>query len=66
MTTATLATPRHADKASDLAEEIKLLEARLHTVGLDGDCAYERALSKVYDSLLIQRRRQLASLLASA
>ena len=52
------------DRATDLAEEIKLLENRLETMGLDGDCAYERALSKVYDSLLIQRRRQLASLLA--
>ena len=52
-------------QASDLAEEIKLLENRLHTMGLDGDCAYERALSKVYDSLLIQRRRQLATVLAA-
>ena len=56
----------HTNRASDLAQEIALLETRLKTVGMDGDCAYERALSKVYDSLLIQRRRQLASLLASA
>lgn len=66
MTTETLGNRYHSDQASDLEKEIALLEARLKSVGMDGDCAYERALSKVYDSLLIQRRRQLASLLASA
>lgn len=66
MTMETLEKTHHADPASDLAEEIELLEARLKTMGMDGDCAYERALSKVYDSLLIERRRKLASLLASA
>jgi len=53
-------------QVDEIAEEIAMLEARLHSVGLDGDCAYERALSKVYDALLVQRRRQLASLLTSA
>ncbi|WJW75017.1 hypothetical protein QVG61_10985 [Thiohalobacter sp. IOR34] len=51
--------------AKHLREEIALLEARLSTLGLDGDCAYERALSGAYSRLLEERRSQLAALRAA-
>mgnify|MGYP005845361007 CR=1 FL=1 len=46
----------------EIRQEITQLERRLRSMGLDGDCAYERALSQAYDALLIQKRRQLAAL----
>lgn len=45
-----------------LREEIALLERRLDDMGVDGDCAYERAMSKVYTSLVSSRKQQLAAL----
>ena len=48
-----------------LRSEIDLLEARLVSMGLDGDCAYERAMSRVYDRLLKERKRQLAAIRAA-
>ena len=53
--------PHHRSMAS-LLEEIRALESRLAAVGLDGDCAYERALSQIYDRLLRERRDQLAAI----
>lgn len=46
----------------ELQQEIRMLEKRLRTMGLDGDCAYERALSQVYDALLLQKRQQLEAM----
>ena len=45
-----------------LQEEIAVLERRLDAMGLDGDCAYERAISKVYINLVASRKQQLAAL----
>lgn len=45
-----------------LQEEIAVLERRLDDMGLDGDCAYERAISKVYINLVASRKQQLAAL----
>lgn len=45
-----------------LQEEIAVLERRLDAMGLDGDCAYERAISKVYIDLVATRKQQLAAL----
>jgi hypothetical protein len=45
-----------------LQEEIAVLERRLDAMGLDGDCAYERAISKVYIDLVADRKQQLAAL----
>lgn len=48
-----------------LSEEIVLLAERLRRFGGDGDCAYERALSRLYRSLVDQRLQQLADLRAA-
>jgi hypothetical protein len=45
-----------------LRQEIAFFEARLTEMGEQGDCAYERALSKAYQVLLQERRNQLAAL----
>lgn len=47
---------------AQLQEEISTLERRLEDMGMDGDCAYERAISKVYISLVARRKAQLAAL----
>lgn len=52
-------------RAADfLRQEIAFFEARLHEMGEQGDCAYERALSRAYETLLDERRHQLARLQA--
>lgn len=56
------AAPFHRPCPQALRLEIAQLERRLRTVGLDGDCAYERALSQAYDALLLQKRRELAAI----
>lgn len=43
-----------------LRQEIAFFEGRLIEMGEAGDCAYERALSKVYQALLAERKHQLA------
>ncbi len=48
--------------ADYLRQEIAFLEARLHEMGDNGDCAYEHALSRAYKVLLLERRAQLAKL----
>ncbi len=56
-------TPSNAHAAHHIREEIAYLEARLIRMGHDGDCAYEKRLSKHYHLLLEQRRKQLRELL---
>ncbi len=45
-----------------ICEDIDFLERRLEQMGYDGDCAYERAMSRVYEELLMKRRRALRDL----
>ena len=47
-----------------LRQEIAFFETRLHEMGEQGDCAYERALSRAYEALLRERRTQLDQLQA--
>lgn len=42
-----------------LEEEIRYMELRLTEIGFDGDCAYERAMSKFYRQQIATRREQL-------
>jgi len=51
------------DRARQLAEEIARLEERLQDMGMDGDCAYERAMVRLYVDMVDDRRRQLVALL---
>ena len=53
------------DRATELLEEIAILQNRLHEMGMDGDCAYERAMSRLYLGMVEERRKQLADLYAS-
>lgn len=45
-----------------LKKDIAYFEARLEELGQSGDCAYEKAMVRVYDSMLEDRRRILAQL----
>lgn len=50
-------------RAADyLRQEIAFFESRLHEMGAQGDCAYEHALSRAYETLLHERRQQLTQL----
>jgi hypothetical protein len=49
-------------RALDLLEEIALLEERRRLMGEDGDCAYERAISRLYQSMVAERWQLLAVL----
>jgi hypothetical protein len=51
-----------SDQTLKLLEEIATLESRLEDMGIDGDCAYERAMSRVYTDMVQDRKRQLAAL----
>ena len=51
-----------SDQTLNLLEEIAALENRLEDMGIDGDCAYERAMSRVYTDMVQDRKRQLAAL----
>lgn len=42
--------------------ELQLFERQLQRYSEEGDCAYERALSRLYLRLFEQRRRQLDAL----
>jgi len=46
----------------EIMEEIATLESRLEDMGMDGDCAYEHAMSRVYIGMVEERKRQLAEL----
>jgi len=48
----------HSDSRARLQAGIRYLESRLAEMGQDGDCAYERAMAKVFREQL-QLRRQL-------
>jgi hypothetical protein len=50
------------DQTLQLIEEIAALESRLEDMGMDGDCAYERAISRVYAVMVEERKQQLAAL----
>ena len=54
------------DRARELVEEIAALEQRLHSMGMDGDCAYERAISKLYHGMIKKRKQRLAELRVSS
>ena len=58
----TSATPDRDHSYSRLVEEIAYLEARLITIGQNGDCAYEKAMARSYRELLRQRRCDLMTL----
>ena len=45
-----------------LEEEIQYMEVRLNEIGFEGDCAYERAMSKFYRAQIASRLAQLAQL----
>lgn len=53
------------DDQEGIHQEIVTLEKRLQKLGLDGDCAYERAMSKVYQELVTDRKERLAALRAA-
>ena len=48
-----------------LKEEIRYMEARLDEIGFEGDCAYERAMSRFFLEQIASRRRQLAGMKSS-
>jgi hypothetical protein len=50
---------------AQLREEITLLERRIRLMGEDGDCAYERAMSMLYQRMVAERWRQIALLESS-
>jgi hypothetical protein len=50
---------------AQLREEITLLERRIRLMGEDGDCAYERAMSTLYQRMVAERWRQIALLESS-
>lgn len=50
------------EQALQLQDEIATLESRLNEMGIDGDCAYERAMSRLYTGMVEDRKRRLASL----
>lgn len=45
-----------------LREEIQYMETRLCEIGFEGDCAYERAMSKFYQEQIETRKQRLARL----
>jgi hypothetical protein len=45
-----------------LREEIRYMEARLDEIGFEGDCAYERAMSRFFLEQIAFRRQQLAGM----
>lgn len=50
------------DDRMRIEEEIQFMETRLEEMGFEGDCAYERAMSKFYQQQLAVRRAQIAGL----
>ena len=45
-----------------LVEEIAILQRRLELMGMDGDCAYEHAISRLYQAIVEVRKQQLTAL----
>ncbi len=56
----------HDLTTEQLKELTDYLEQRLSSMGTDGDCAYERALTRVYHQLLDRLREHLDAPKASA
>ena len=54
--------PAGGPETARLREEIEVLEQRLHCMGEDGDCAYERAMSTLYRGMVEERRLRLTAL----
>lgn len=56
--------PRPAVHASSDPErvraEIAYMESRLEEIGFEGDCGYERAMIKLFEEQIVQRRAWLA------
>lgn len=52
-------TSLHRYTHKEILKEISFFEARLKTVGHDGDCGYEQALAEMYHVLIKQRRDML-------
>jgi hypothetical protein len=46
----------------ELLDEIAILQRRLELMGMEGDCAYERAISKLYQGMVKKRKQQLTAL----
>lgn len=49
------------DQTLRLQDEIATLEYRLAEMGMDGDCAYERAMSRLYARMVDDLKRRLAA-----
>ena len=49
-------------RALELLEEIEILQRRLEVMGMDGDCAYEHAISSLYQRMVEERQAQLKAL----
>ena len=56
----TLENSHALDDRTRIEEEILFMESRLEEMGFEGDCAYERAMSKFYQEQLAFRRAQIA------
>jgi len=55
--------PIGSDRQRDrLEEEISYMETRLEEIGFEGDCAYEKAISKFFRAQIDVRRRALAEI----
>lgn len=50
------------DDRSRIEEEIQFMESRLEEMGFEGDCAYERAMTKFYQQEIAFRRARIAGL----
>ena len=50
------------DQVLQLQDEIATLEYRLAEMGIDGDCAYERAISRLYARMVDDLKGRLAAL----
>ena len=50
---------RQHNRRECLLDEKAIIEKRLHQLGYDGDCAYEKALVSFYSSRLEECNRQL-------
>ena len=47
---------------SRMEEEIRFMESRLEEMGFEGDCAYERAMTRFYQQEIASRRASIAGL----
>ena len=52
-------------RKQELLDEIATLRRRLELMGMDGDCAYEHAISKLYRYMIREREKQIAALQVS-